>query len=155
MFEAEANKTRNIKLRESFDKIRNIAEFTPQERQLNWLVHLLQLPASSKTKKLVNAWVPHCRRGQGQPQHFLLHSFQKALVAVGETKEDQKQAVLPWKTDIRSATLKEWRVQCEKSLHQGMLKKEKEQEQQRTERRGTLEASENAEALRCQEAEKL
>jgi hypothetical protein len=105
------------------------------------------LPGSSQTKKLVNAWVPHHRSGEGQPQHFLRRSFQKALAAVRETKEDEKQAVLPWKTDIQSVMLKEWHVQCEKSLRQGTLKKEKEQEQRRTQRRGILEASKDAEAL--------
>ena len=135
MFEVEAERITNTKLRRKFDNIRNISEFV-KERQLNWLGHLLHLPDSRQTKKLVNAWVAHPRRGKGQPQHHLRHSFRKALIAAGEIKEDDKKAAFKdWKTDIQSVTLKEWRAQSKKRLRQWMLEKERHQERQRTQNR--------------------
>jgi hypothetical protein len=132
MFEVEAEKISNLKLRGKFDNIRNISEFV-HERQLNWLGHLLHLPDSRQTKKLVNAWVANPRRGKGQPQHHLRHSFQKALVAAGEIKEDDKKAAFKdWKTDIQTVTAAEWRTQSKKQLRQWMLQKERHQERHRT-----------------------
>jgi hypothetical protein len=58
MFEVEAERITNTKLRRKFDNFRNISEFA-KERQLNWLGHLLHLPDSRQTKKPVNAWVAH------------------------------------------------------------------------------------------------
>jgi hypothetical protein len=84
----------------------------------------------------VNVWVAHPRRGKGQPQHHLRHSFRKALIAAGEINEGDKKAEFKnWKTDIQSVTLKEWRAQSKKRLRQWMLEKERHQERQRTQNR--------------------
>jgi hypothetical protein len=119
MFKAEAaERITNAKLRRKFDNIRNNFEFV-NERQLNWLGHLLHLPDSRQTKKLVNAWVAHPGREEGQPQHLLRHSFRKALIAAGETNKDNKKAA----SDIHSLTLKEWRAQSKKGSRHGCWKR--------------------------------
>jgi exonuclease III len=147
MFEVEAGKITNTKLRTAFGKIRNISEFI-HERQLNWLGHLLHLPDSRQTKKLVNAWVANPRRGKGQPQHLLRHSFRKALIAAGEIgEEDKKAAFKDWRTDIQSVTLEEWRAQSKKRLRQGMLLKERHLERQRTQTRIQATLAQRAEVL--------
>jgi hypothetical protein len=89
-----------------------------------------------QTEKLVSAWVAHPQREEGQPQHLLQRSFRKALIARGETNEDNKKAAFDtWKTDTHSVTLEEWRAQSKKRLHQWMLEKERRQERQCTQNR--------------------
>jgi hypothetical protein len=91
VFKAEAERITNTKLRRKFDNIRSIFEFV-NERQLNWLGHWLHSPDSRQTKEPVNAWVAHPQREEGQPQHLLQPSFQKALITTGETNEDKKRS---------------------------------------------------------------
>jgi hypothetical protein len=70
-----------------------------------------------QAEKLVNAWVAHPQREEGQLQHLLQHSFRKALIAMGETNEDNKKTAFDtWKTDVHSMMLEEWQAQSKKRL---------------------------------------
>jgi hypothetical protein len=117
--------------------------------KLIWLGQLLHLSDLRQTKKLVNACcVANPRRGKGQPQHLLGHSFQKALIAAGEIgEEDKKAAFKDWGTDFQSVTLEECRAQSKKLLCQGMLLKERHLEQQPTQTRIQATLAQQAEVL--------
>jgi hypothetical protein len=75
-------------------------------------------------------------KGKEQPQHLLQHSFRNALIAAGEINEDDKKAGFKdWKTNIQSATLKEWRAQSKTCLRQWTLERERHEDRQRTQNR--------------------
>jgi exonuclease III len=139
MFEVEERRITNKQMRETFDNIRNISEFI-KERQLTWLEHVLQMDPTKNTRKLVNAWIQHPRRG-GQPQHNLRHSYRKALIAVGEITEDDTQA--PFKKWVsRIEDLPEgtsWKLDVRKRLRKWNSKRDAEKANERRQRRETEE----------------
>jgi hypothetical protein len=109
MFEVEQKRITNRKLLESFDNIinniiRNITEFIKERHQLTWLVHILKMDPQQNTKKLVNAWVEHHPRREGQqPQHNLRHSYyRKALIAIGkiDSSSDPSAPFKEWTKNI-------------------------------------------------------
>jgi hypothetical protein len=140
MFDVEEKRITNKQMRESFDNIRNIAEFV-KERQLTWLEHVLRMEPERNTRKLANAWIRHPRRG-GRPQQNLRHSYRKALIAIGEIDESDAQA--RFKEWVSNTEDLNWRSDIRKKLRKWNANKDEENANERAERkrrRGTVETT--------------
>ena len=94
-----------------------------------------RMDPSKNTRKLINAWVRHPRRG-GQPQHNLRHSYRKALVAIGEIHEDDVQAPFKkWVDSIENLPEGSWRTDVRKRLRKWNASNDEEKANERAKRK--------------------